>query len=249
MRRRTRQKGDLLLEALLFDVDGTLADTEELHRQAFNAAFVEHGLEWDWGPAKYAQLLAVAGGKERLARYLDSLVLEEEERERLRARLPEIHRTKTRFYQAFFAAGRCPLRPGVARLIADARAAGLKLAIASTTTASNVEALLDATLGEPPHRLFHALVCGDQVAQKKPAPDAYRLALELLQVHPARALAFEDSPNGVRAAKAAGLAVVVTPTRWNADADFGDADLVRPSLEGLGLSELERIFARRDAVA
>jgi len=218
------------LDALIFDVDGTLADTEEVHRQAFNAAFLAHRLAWDWSPPLYGELLRVTGGKERIGRYLNSLRLPPAETERLRHLVPLIHGTKTEVFAELVEMGNVPLRPGVARLIAEARAAGVRLAIASTTTPDNVKSLLTRTLGLSALSWFSVISTGDVVPNKKPAPDIYRHALASLRLPPERSVAFEDSELGVRAAKAAGLYTVAVPTRWTAAQDLGAADLLLPSL-------------------
>jgi len=216
--------------ALIFDADGTLADTEETHRQAFNAAFLAHGLAWEWRPELYADLLGVTGGKERIGKYLDSLPLPASDRAALRQLVPLIHSTKTRFFAEFVEMGNVPLRPGVARLLGEARAAGIALAIASTTTPANVNTLLTRTLGLGALGWFGAIATGDVVANKKPAPDIYRLALGTLRLPAEGCVAFEDSALGVRAAKAAGLYTIAVPTRWTASQDLSAADLVLPSL-------------------
>ncbi len=218
------------IQALLFDVDGTLADTEETHRQAFNLAFLELGLAFAWEPDEYAELLRISGGKERLAHYFARLPVDAAERARLATLVPALHRVKTARYAELVATGGSPLRPGIARLIAEADAAGVRLAIASTTTSANVVALLDAELGPNAHRRFEVHACGDVVPSKKPAPDIYRLALASLGLTAAEAVAFEDSANGLAAAKAAGLYTVVTPTRWTRGQDFRAADLMLPHL-------------------
>jgi HAD superfamily hydrolase (TIGR01509 family) len=220
----------MTLEVLIFDVDGTLADTEETHRQAFNATFMQYELDWDWSPSRYAELLNISGGQERLAAFIGSLRLDERERVRLLGLVPAIHREKTRLFNELIADGRARFRPGVARLIGEARAAGLRLAIASTTTSANVDALIRTNLGPDARGQFAAIACGDQVPDKKPAPDVYRLVLGELGVPAAACVAFEDSGNGVKAAKAAGLYTVVTPTTWTAGQDFSAADLVLRSL-------------------
>jgi HAD superfamily hydrolase (TIGR01509 family) len=232
------------LEALIFDVDGTLADTEETHRQAFNAAFIQFELWWDWSPQKYAELLAISGGKERIAHYIETLGLAAAERARLQELVPAIHRVKTRVFTELIADGRAPFRPGVARLIGEAQGAGVRVAIASTTTAANVEALISAKLGRDAYRRFAVIACGDQVAAKKPAPDIYELVLGALAIPASSCVAFEDSGNGVRAAKAAGLYTVATPTVWTAAQDFSAADLVLPSLGDPG-SPLDPASSRR----
>jgi HAD superfamily hydrolase (TIGR01509 family) len=219
------------LEALIFDVDGTMADTEETHRQAFNAAFIQFELWWDWSPQLYAELLSTSGGKERIGRYIESLEeTSAAEKARLHQLVPAIHREKTRLFTELIADGRSPFRPGVARLIREARTAGIQVAVASTTTAANVEALISSNLGQDAYREFAVIACGDQVPEKKPAPDIYNLVLAELGRPAAACAAFEDSGNGVRAAKAAGLFTVVTPTLWTAAQDFSGADLVLHSL-------------------
>ena len=218
------------IEALIFDVDGTMADTEEAHRVAFNLAFQRYRLGWVWKPPEYRELLKVTGGKERLASYIATLQLTDAERRHLHLMVPDIHAEKTRFYSAFVADGAVPLRDGVARLLDEALAAGCRLAIASTTTAVNIDALLQATLGARGRDMFSTIACGDQVRAKKPAPDIYLLALNGLALPPESAIAFEDSTNGLRAAHAAGLRTVVTPNYWTESGDFSDATLLLPSL-------------------
>ncbi|MEF7613035.1 HAD-IA family hydrolase [Aquincola sp. MAHUQ-54] len=220
----------MTIEALILDVDGTLADTEEAHRQAFNQAFERLYLGWHWTPQAYRRLLATTGGKERIAAWIDELDPPPAQRKALMARVPEIHAEKTAVYTAIARDGGIPLRPGVERLLDEARAAGLRLAIASTTTAANVDALLQAAWGARGLSLFDVIACGDQVRAKKPAPDIYQLALDTLGVAPERAIAVEDSPNGLKSAVAAGLWTLVTPTFWTEGSDFGAAGLVLPHL-------------------
>jgi HAD superfamily hydrolase (TIGR01509 family) len=218
------------IKALIFDVDGTIADTEETHRQAFNAAFLEHGLPWDWSRREYAELLRTSGGKERIAVYIESLKLAPQETARLMRMVQLIHASKTRIYGDLIADGRAPLRPGVARLIGEARSAGVRLGIATTTTAANISALIGAQFGAAAWNWFEALACGDLVPDKKPAPDIYVRALGMLRLPAQDCVAFEDSVNGLRSAKAAGLYTVVTPTVWSEGQDFSGADLLLRSL-------------------
>ncbi len=215
----------MTLKALLFDVDGTLADTEETHRQAFNAAFMEFQLPYAWNADQYEVLLRISGGKERLSQFFAALPVNDSERARLAANVANLHRVKTERYAELVAAGGSPLRPGIARLLDEALVAGIRVGIASTTTSANVAALLDAELGRGAHRRFSVIACGDVVPAKKPAPDIYRLALSALGLSPENAVAFEDSANGLASAKAAGIFTVVTPTRWTQSQDFGVADL------------------------
>lgn len=235
------------LQALIFDMDGTLIDTEELHRQAFNAAFIELGLFWDWGPQLYAELLRVSGGVERLRHYIESLPIDAHERGRLIEQLPAIHRTKTAIYRDLIAAGRLPLRPGMVRLIDEARAAALRLAIAATSSSENATALITATLGTAALPWFDAIVSVDMVSQPKPAPDLYQRVLGALHLPAGACVAFEDSENGVRAAKAAELITVAVPSRWTVEQDLSAADLVVPALDAMDspLAEIRSLHRRR----
>lgn len=214
------------IEALIFDLDGTLADTEEGHRVAFNLAFERYRLGWNWSRDQYRVLLRTTGGKERLGTYIDQLMLSSAEHNRLSALLPAIHAEKTKFYSSVVNDGAIPLRCGVARLLEEAQVAGCRLALASSTTAVNVDALLHSTLGARGLDMFSVIVCGDQVRAKKPAPEIYKKALRQLDLLPHRAVAFEDSTNGLRAALGAGLWTVVTPTYWSEGGDFSAAGLV-----------------------
>ena len=220
----------MALKALLFDLDGTLADTEETHRQAFNHAFVRFGLRWEWTRPLYRDLLAVSGGHERIARYIERLPASEPDKARFRAMVPAIHESKTRLYTELIGDGRCPLRPGVARLLDEACREGLQVAIASTTSSTNVDALLTRHLGDAGRYRFAAIACAEHVERRKPAPDIYRLVLGMLGRSADECAAFEDSPNGVHAAKRAGLFTVVTPSLWTVDGPFEEADLLLPHL-------------------
>ncbi|QLH73462.1 HAD family hydrolase [Rhodopseudomonas palustris] len=233
----------MLPSALIFDVDGTLAETEELHRQAFNATFAAEQLPWHWDATLYRKLLDVTGGKERIAHFLKS---EPDGAERAADRIPELHRAKTDRYTALVVAGTA-LRPGVARLIREAKAAGVKLGIATTTSLPNVEALLESSLGPDAMALFDAVGAGDVVPAKKPAPDIYLYVLDALKLPAADCVAFEDSTNGVRAARAAGLPTIVTPGLYTEGDDFpgalavlsdlGEPDAPYRHLAGVGAGE------------
>lgn len=215
------------LAALLFDVDGTLADTErDGHRVAFNRAFSDAGLPWDWDDALYGELLRVTGGKERIKHYVDTYLPDFKRPERYDAFVTELHLAKNRIYAELLAAGDIPLRPGVRRLLNEARAAGLRLAIATTTSPENVSALLEHTLGAGSEAWFEVIAAGDIVPAKKPAPDIYVWALQQMKLAPHQALAFEDSANGWAAARGAGLATIVTVNDYTRDHDFSGAALV-----------------------
>jgi len=212
------------LAALIFDVDGTLAETEELHRTAFNAVFAQPGGPgWHWDQALYARLLEVTGGKERMRYYqakLGGAGLAEDA-------IARLHAAKTRHYTAMMAQGGIKLRPGVRRLLEAAHGAGLKLAIATTTSPENVAALLAACGPLPP---FDVIAAGDEVAAKKPAPDVYLLALHRLGMPAARCVAIEDTANGLASARGAGLACLVTTSLYGGSGPFAGAAAVVSSL-------------------
>lgn len=215
------------LKALIFDVDGTLADTErDGHRVAFNQAFEEYKLDWHWDEELYGKLLAVTGGKERMAFYLNEFNTAYPQTGTTPALIAELHKAKTRHYTTLLATGAIPLRPGVKRLIAEARRAGLRLAVATTTTPDNVTALLEHALAPGSSGWFDVIAAGDIVPAKKPAPDIYVYALQKLELSAADCLAFEDSENGLLASHGAGLKTIVTINDYTTDHDFSGAALV-----------------------
>ena len=237
----------MTLQALIFDVDGTIADTEEVHRQAFNAAFLAMDLRWNWSAGEYMELLKVSGGPERLAHYISGLRVKAEERQRLAGLVAAIHREKTRLYYELISDGRAAARPGVARLMNEAREAGVKLALAATSTTANVEALVSAVLGAKALGWFSAVASADDVPHKKPAPDLYLRILGTLRLPASECAAIEDSENGVRAARAAGLFTIATPSRWTATQNFSAAELVQHSLDEppLSLARIAVLHAAR----
>ena len=205
--------------ALIFDIDGTFAETEELHRHAFNQTFKVFRLDWHWNRPLYRKLLAVAGGKERLAHYVTHYVPHDAERVDVAA----LHAAKTARYADMVAEGSLCLRPGIARLLGEAERLNIKVAIATTTSLPNVETLLQATLGGEVIDAFSAIGAGDVVAAKKPAPDVYSYVLERLGCEGRDCIAFEDSYNGLSAARGAGIPTVVTPSYYTDSEDFGGA--------------------------
>jgi HAD superfamily hydrolase (TIGR01509 family) len=232
-----------MLKALLFDVDGTLADTErDGHRVAFNAAFRDFGLDWDWDVPLYGQLLAVTGGKERMKYYVERFRPDYAKPADFNDLVVELHKAKTAHYTRMLAEGGIPLRPGVRRLLNEARAAGLVLGVATTTTPENVTELLRHSLAGDGPDWFAVIAAGDIVPAKKPAPDIYTWALEQLGLAAEECLAFEDSENGIRASMGAGLKTVVTVNDYTRDHDFTGALAV---LSDLG--EPGNPFTRLDA--
>jgi HAD superfamily hydrolase (TIGR01509 family) len=229
------------LRALVFDVDGTLADTENFHRQAFNQAFAAEGLDWEWDEALYTRLLDISGGQQRILNYWNQTrgSVIDIDGSAVRDIVGRIHMVKCAFYEAMVRDGRVPLRPGVLALLEDARRQGLQLAIATTTSPGSVAALLHRGLGANWRSVF-AVVCDASTARlMKPHPQVYRQALQRLGLDARSCIAFEDSANGLRSATAAGMATVITPTRFTADHDFTGALRVLDHLAGVGVHDLQ----------
>ncbi|MGH8598102.1 MAG: HAD-IA family hydrolase [Gammaproteobacteria bacterium] len=223
-----------MLQGLLFDVDGTLADTEEIHRQAFNQTFRESGLAWEWTPPLYEELLVISGGKERIQHYalgVDPALVG-------RADFPDFVRTlhgkKTALYARLLCSGHVRLRPGVERLLLEARGTGLTLGLASSSAWSNVRTLLDNNLGRDWQSWFAAIETCDSVTEMKPSPAVYQAAVRRMHIDPRYCVAFEDTENGLKAALGAGLATVITTHRFTRNHAFVGAALV---LNGLGEPE------------
>lgn len=213
--------------ALIFDVDGTLADTErDGHRVAFNRTFAAAGHDWEWDEALYGNLLKVAGGKERLLHYLSSHVYDGDVPDDIAAGIACLHAAKNRYYAELLQEGRIALRPGVERLLRAARGASIRLAIATTTTSENVAALLVSALGPEALDWFEVIAGANEVPDKKPSPAVYLYALDLLGLDAPDCIAFEDSENGLIAARRAGLKTVVTVNDYTRGGDYGDAELV-----------------------
>jgi HAD superfamily hydrolase (TIGR01509 family) len=258
------------VSTLIFDCDGVLSDTErDGHLPAFNQTFAEFGLPVIWSVADYGEKLRIGGGKERMASLLTErfvrdagLPLDPERQQREVARW---HRRKTELYRERVLSGQLPPRPGVRRLIEEALAAGWQLAVASTSAEESVRAVLEVAAGPGNAARFAAVLAGDVVARKKPAPDIYALALETLHAGVERTLVIEDSKNGLDAAHALGLATIITVSGYTEHEDFSEAALVldhlgdpgRPlrvladphgiqPVQQLKVSDLSALLARRE---
>jgi HAD superfamily hydrolase (TIGR01509 family) len=230
----------MTLKAVIFDLDGTLADTEEGHRQAFNVTFKEFGLPWHWDVEHYVELLAVAGGKERLAHYCRRVDPDRMAAADAMTFITRLHERKSRVYERRVEMGHVSTRPGVVRLIRELVESDIRLAIATTTSRTNVDVLLATTLADIPAEWFEVIGSSEQVKHKKPAPDIYRWVIDQLGLPGEACLAIEDSQNGVRAAMGAGIPVLVTENFWTSRDDFTGAVAILPDLGRIDLLNLAR---------
>ena len=217
----------MTLKALIFDVDGTLAETEDCHREAFNQCFVEAGMtdngKWIWDKALYRELLKTTGGKERMRAYVELENLEEPD-------VIKLHARKTEIYNENIMTGKVPLRPGVERLIREARAQGMRMAIATTTSLPNVHSLLTVNLGEGSVDWFEVMSTAEDVSRKKPDPEVFQIAIDRMGLKAEECLAFEDSRNGLRSATDIKIPTLVTPSIYTDDQDFSEAMCVISTL-------------------
>jgi HAD superfamily hydrolase (TIGR01509 family) len=216
--------------AILFDVDGTLAETEEWHRAAFNQSFAANGLDWHWDQTLYGRLLEVAGGIERIRYFAGAGAGDVDVR--------AIHAVKNACYRQRLRGGSIALRPGIAELIDHARGQSIRLGVATTTSRANVDALIARTLGPGASAWFEVIACAEDAAPKKPDPAVYRFALESLGIAPYEVLAVEDSANGLRAAVAAGIPCLVTPSLYCRNQGAARALLVLDDLASLSPKSL-----------
>ncbi len=219
-----------MVNALIFDCDGVLADTERFgHLPAFNQTFAEFGLPVRWSEAEYGEKLKIGGGKERMASLFTADFVRQAhlptDAEEQRQMLAAWHKRKTAIYKEIVAAGRLPGRPGIARVVTEAIANNWKLAVASTSAEEAVRAILEHVVGRD-HAAHFAVLAGDIVPKKKPAPDIYQLALERLHANPQEVIVVEDSRNGLLAAIGAGLRCVVTLSSYTEQEDMHEAILV-----------------------
>ncbi|MEN9438111.1 MAG: hypothetical protein RIR09_2766 [Pseudomonadota bacterium] len=221
-----------MLNALIFDVDGTMADTESAHRAAFNKAFAEVGREWEWDVPTYTKLLEVSGGKERIMHYWKQVQpdLTDIGGTAMDDAVEHMHAIKTAAYESAVQEGAVQLRPGILKLLQTAHQAGLHLAIATTTSPVNIAALLRGAIGADWAQMFAVVEDASTAPNKKPHPQVYLQTLSRLKLPAAQCLAFEDSQNGLQSAISAGLATIITPNSFTADHNFTGALRVVPDL-------------------
>lgn len=235
------------LEALIFDVDGTLADTESAHLAAFNHAFAEQGLDWHWDEALYTQLLEISGGKERMTHYWKQVhpTMKDIVGSGLSDTIEHLHALKTAAYESAVQSGAVKLRPGVLDIILRAHKQGLLLAIATTTSPVNIAVLLRNAIGPDWKELFLVIEDASTAPKKKPHPQVYVQTLARLGLAADNCLALEDSFNGLRAAVAAGIKTIVTPNNFTAHHDFSGALRVLPHLEGVSVEQLQILHGQQ----
>ena len=238
------------MQALIFDCDGVLVDTErDGHRVAFNRAFKAAGLDIEWDVPLYGELLKVAGGKERMRAYFDRFGWPEgHDRDEL---IVSLHKLKTRLFVELIRSGELPLRPGIARIVDEAIAAGVRLGVCTTSAAESIDGVLDL-FGPERKAKFEFVHAGDVVSKKKPDPEIYELAKTTLQLPASECVVIEDSRNGLRASTGAGLPTVITTSTYTVDEDFTGALTVVPELGDapnvrLTLEDLRQLASRRAA--
>jgi len=219
------------LKALFFDCDGVIAETEkDGHREAFNRAFKEFGLDVVWDVEEYGELVKVSGGKERMKYYFSAhreLIKNYSDLDEL---IKKLHKRKTEIFMSMCENGELPLRSGVKRLMENALQEGLLLGICSTSNERSVTSLIRGNLGEEWIGKFNGIFAGDIVSEKKPSPEIYNIARTAFKVDPENCFVVEDTKNGLLSAKAAGMKCIITPSYYSKEEDFSEADIVVSSL-------------------
>lgn len=214
------------LKGIIFDVDGTIADTEEIHRQAFNHTFKEYDMDWHWPEDDYREILLISGGKERFRKYLSE---DEELKNKIDNHedfVQELHKSKSEHYRKLLKSDAIKFRPGVIRLINEAREQGIQIGVATSSSMANLRTLFKEILNIEPNELFNSIVTSDTVQDKKPSPAAYQCVLAGLGLSADNCIAIEDTQNGNLAALGAGLKTIITTHSYTIDNDFTGASLV-----------------------
>ncbi len=238
------------LQAVIFGSIGTIAETSEIQRQAFNLAFAEAGLDWNWDAQTYRDLLKINGGQNRIRAYRDTITAAAPSANPLRTdvtdfQIAALHQAKQKYYVALLE--NTPLHPrtGVVELSEACRQAGLRVAFCTSTSIENVNGIGAALSGLLPFARFATIVTREQIDRPKPAPDAYRYCLQQLGLTADEVIAIEDTPVSLTAAKTAGITTIATPGATTSDQDFGAADLVVPDLNGVTIDRLSELLRER----
>ena len=228
------------LKAVIFGAIGTIAETSDLQRQSFNAAFAEAGLDWHWSPAQYESLLRTNGGQARLREFRSA---DPARQSVSNATIEKLHNAKTRHYVHLLERpGSLGPRPGVAALVSLCLAENIKLAWCTSTSLDNVGSIQQALAGQLPLERFHTVVTIDKIKRVKPAPDAYFYALAQLGLDAREVVAIEDTPVSIAAAKAAGIYCIATPGASTGGQDFSQADCVFTDLTGLDTVRINQLL-------
>lgn len=235
----------MTIKAVFFDQDGVIIDTErDGHRVSFNMTFKEFGFTDEWDVEYYHELLQIAGGKERMKHHWKtkgfSKPLTEEEIDNL---VKEMHKRKTALFVELIETGKLPLRPGIHRFMKEAMEAGLQIAVCTTSNEKAAKAVTEKALADIK---FDLVLAGDVVQNKKPDPEIYNLALSKLGLKPEEVFVVEDSKNGVKAAKAAGLKTIVTTNHYTEKEDVNAGDMI---VSCLGDPDGEKAVMRKGDLA
>jgi HAD superfamily hydrolase (TIGR01509 family) len=235
------------LKAVIFGAIGTIAETSDLQRQAFNLAFAEAGLDWNWDAQTYRDLLKINGGQNRIRAYRDRIAGATWPENPLRTsmsdlQIAQIHQAKTKHYVALLENTPIHPRAGVVELSEACRQSGIQVAFCTSTTIENVNGIGAALSGLLPFDRFAKIVTSENIERPKPAPDAYLYCLQQLGLTAGEAIAIEDTPASLTAAKTAGITTIATPGATTSDQDFGAADLVVADLTGITIDRLSELL-------
>ncbi len=220
----------MLLSAVLFDVDGTIAETEDLHRKSFNESFKEFNLDWFWDEAIYKELINVGDGSERIEYYIKRAWPEMMEYKNLTKYINSIHKVKNEIFEDHILESEISPRPGVARLINELKENNIRMAIVSSNSEANLLTLFKKGLNIDPNSTFDLIAHGECTKNKRPSPEIYEWILEKLRLPSQSCIAIEDSLRGLESAKNANIKVLVTPSTFTLDEDFSNAQLVVSNL-------------------
>ncbi len=223
-------------KAVIFGAIGTIAETSDIQRQAFNRAFEEAGLNWIWDAETYRDLLKINGGRNRIRAYRDADPMRANVTD---AMIASLHAAKTNHYVAMLGTNHLRPRVGVVELINGCMSHAIPVAFCTSTATANVEALGAALADSLPFNWFAKIITIDQISQPKPAPDAYIYCLDQLELNADEVIAIEDTPASIASAKAAGIMTIATPGATTREQDFSAADLVLSSLEGVASQYLD----------